>query len=199
MKRILFLLAAAAVLLPAQTLDHHDREFGMSALHASRKLFLDSVAGLSPAQWNYKPSPTSWSIAECAEHIALSEEYLFQLATQKVLRTPAAPEKAAGVKGREEMVLKVLPARDHKVQAPEPLKPSGRWKTPEEAVAAFKRLRDQHIAYLEKTEDPLRVHFMESPVGLLDAYQWILYMSAHTERHVNQILEVKASPGYPKP
>jgi hypothetical protein len=197
MKQMILAFAAAAVLLPAQTLNKYDREFGMSALHASRKVYLDSVAGLSPAQWNYKPSPTSWSIAECAEHIALSEEFIFQLATQKILQTPAAPEKAAEVKGKEEMILKVLPVRDRKVQAPEVLKPSGRFKTPEEAVATFKRLRDEHIAYLEKTEDPLRVHFMESAVGLIDAYQWIIYMSAHTERHTNQILEVKASPGYP--
>jgi hypothetical protein len=198
MKQMILALAATAALLPAQTLTKYDREFGMSALHASRKLFLDSVEGLTADQWNYKPSPTSWSIAECTEHIALSEEFIFQLATQKILQSAAAPEKTAEVKGREEMILKVLPVRDRKVQAPEVLKPSGRWKTPEEAVAAFKRLRDQHIAYLEKTEDPLRVHFMESAVGLLDAYQWIIYMTAHTERHTNQILEVKASPGYPK-
>lgn len=198
MRKTILALLAAALLLPAQTLSKHDREFGMSALHASRKQFLDSVAGLSPAQWNYKPTPTSWSIAECAEHVALSEEFIFRMATGQILKNAATPEKAAEVKGREEMVLKVLPVRDQKAQAPEPLKPSGRWKTPQEAVAAFKKLRDEHIVYLDQTQDPLRVHFQQSAVGLLDAYQWIIYMGAHTERHTNQILEVKASPGYPK-
>ena len=53
--------------------------------------------------------------------------------------------------------------------------------------------------YKRQTQDPLREHFFKHPVlGDLDAYQWILLISAHTERHVNQILEVKASPGFPK-
>lgn len=198
MKNIALAFLAASALLPAQTLDKHDREFGMSALHASRKVFLDAVAGLSPAQWNYKAQPASWSIAECAEHIALSEEYLFDLATVKMLRSPATPEKAAEVKGKDEVILKVIPDRSQKAQAPEALRPSGRWKTPQEAVAAFKKMRDAHIRYVETTQDPLRVHFQAHPaVGLIDSYQWLLLMSAHTERHTNQILEVKASPGYP--
>lgn len=198
MKKNALILLAAVALLPAQSLDKHDREFGMSALHASRKLFLDSVAGLTPAQWNYKPSPTSWSIAECAEHIALSEGFIFDIATVKMMQTPTTPDKASEVKGKDELILKVIPDRSKKAQAPEPIKPTGRWKTPQEAVTAFKKERDAHILYVESTQDPLRTHFMAHPaVGLIDSYQWILLMAAHTERHTNQILEVKASPGYP--
>jgi hypothetical protein len=32
----------------------------------------------------------------------------------------------------------------------------------------------------------------------LNAYQWLIYLPLHTERHDKQIAEVKASPGYPK-
>ena len=32
----------------------------------------------------------------------------------------------------------------------------------------------------------------------MDAYQMFLMLAAHAERHVAQIAEVKASPGYPK-
>jgi hypothetical protein len=31
-----------------------------------------------------------------------------------------------------------------------------------------------------------------------DAYQWLLFLSAHTERHTKQIEEVKATAGFPK-
>jgi hypothetical protein len=31
----------------------------------------------------------------------------------------------------------------------------------------------------------------------LDAYQWILFLAAHSERHLKQLQEVKESPGYP--
>ena len=39
-----------------------ERDFAMSSLHASRKLFLDAIAGLSDAQWKFKPAPDRWSI-----------------------------------------------------------------------------------------------------------------------------------------
>jgi len=40
---------------------------------------------------------------------------------------------------------------------------------------------------------------MDSPLGKkMDAYQWILFIAAHSERHTKQLLEVKADPNFPK-
>jgi hypothetical protein len=45
----------------------------------------------------------------------------------------------------------------------------------------------------------LRDHAIDSPLGKkLDAYQWVLFISAHSERHTKQINEVKADAGFPK-
>jgi hypothetical protein len=45
----------------------------------------------------------------------------------------------------------------------------------------------------------MRGHAIDSPMGVkLDAYEWILFISAHSERHTKQILEVKADPNFPK-
>ncbi len=199
MRKILFVCLLSTSLLGAEPLDKRDREFGMSQLHATRKMFLDSVAGLSPEQWNYKPAPDRWSIAECAEHIALSEDMIFGMVTEKIMKTPATPEKRSETKGKDEQVLKGTVDRSQKAQAPESLRPTHRWKTPAEAVEAFKKSRDAHILYIEKTNDELRDHFAPSPVGgTFDAYQYLLMMSAHTERHTKQIQEVKASPGFPR-
>jgi hypothetical protein len=189
------LIGISLLPLSAEPISKSDREFGMSALHASRKLFLDSVAGLSDAQLNFKPAPEKWSIAEVAEHIALSETFIFQ-AVDAALKSPAR-EKMADPGKMDEKILAAIPDRSVKATAPEPLRPNNQFKSTAEAVAAFKSLRDVHIKYLSETQDPLREHFMKSPLGDLDAFQWILFMSAHTERHVAQILEVKASPGFP--
>src|SRR5579859_740187 len=78
---------------PPPTLSQHDRDFAMSSLHATRKLFLDSVAGLTPEQWTFKAAPDRWSIAECAEHIALAEDFISNLARVQAMKTPVAPEK----------------------------------------------------------------------------------------------------------
>lgn len=184
----------------AETLAQGERDFAMSNLHATRKLFLDSVAKLSPAQWNFKPGPDRWSIAECAEHIALSEDLLAGSA-RGTLKTPAEPEKAVrGNAGREkdQKIIDGVTDRSRKAQAPEPLQPKHKFATPAEAVEHFRQSRDANIDYIEKTSDDLRSHFAAGPVGPIDGYQWFLLMSAHTERHTRQILEVKADPKFPK-
>ncbi len=199
LKSLSIFVFAAGAMLPAQTLSQHDRDFAINSLQATRKLFLESVAGLTPEQWSFKAAPDRWSIAECAEHIAVSEDFIFGLVRDQVLKSPAAPEKKAEVKVTDEQILELLPNRSQKFQAPEPIRPTHRWASPDETVAHFTQSRDDHIKYLETTQDPLRDHYMQHPaMGMLDGYQWILLMSGHTERHTAQINEVKADPKYPK-
>ena len=199
MRRLFWTFIVGISLFPvaAEPISKGDREFGMNALHASRKLFLDSVAGLSEAQLNFKPAPEKWSIAEVAEHVALSEDYIFQ-ASGEALKTPAR-EKMADPGKIDEKILAAIPDRSVKATAPEPLRPHNQFKTASDAVAAFTTSRDAHLKYLSETQDALREHYFKNPVfGDLDALQWILFMSAHTQRHVAQINEVKASPGFPQ-
>ncbi len=39
---------------------------------------------------------------------------------------------------------------------------------------------------------------MSGPGGELDGYQWMMYLSGHTRRHLAQIKEVMASANFPK-
>ena len=39
---------------------------------------------------------------------------------------------------------------------------------------------------------------MHPALGSIDAYDWILMLAAHTERHTAQIKEIKADPNFPK-
>jgi DinB superfamily len=198
-KTIALLTLAAASLLPAETITQHDREFAMSHLHATRKMFLDSVAGLTPEQWTFKAAPDRWSIAECAEHIAASEDFMFGLVANQVMKSPADPAKRAEVKGKDEAIVKQVPDRSQKYKAPDAIAPKQRWSTPEAIISHFKESRDHSIEYVDTTQDDLRDHFAPHPVlGALDGYQWILLMSAHSERHTEQINEVKADPKFPR-
>ena len=173
----------------------------MSELHATRKLFLDAVEGLSDDQWNFKAAPDRWSIAECAEHIALSEEFIFGVVTKQVMSTPATPEKRDAVKGKDESIVKLLQDRSHKATAPEPIDPVKHHLSADEAMKQFIASRAHTIEYIKTTKDDLRDHFFDHPVpaiGTLDAYQWIMLISGHSRRHTLQILEVKADPNFPK-
>jgi uncharacterized damage-inducible protein DinB len=184
---------------PAKTLTQQDRDFAVASMQRTRKLFLDSVAGLSADQWNFKAGPDRWSIAECAEHIALSEDFISGLAKNQIMKTPATPEKRSEVKVTDQEILDKTPDRSQKFKAPEPIAPKKTFAEPDQAVTHFKDSRDKNIEYIETTQDDLRDHFFTHPAfGPLDAYQWLLLLSAHTERHTLQILEVKADPKFPK-
>lgn len=198
MSRILISSVLLAATLAAEPLTQRERDFAMSYMHATRKQFLDSVAGVSQTQWTFKPAPEVWSIAEVAEHIALSEDSLFDLATKKILASPADPSKKAGAADKDEWLLKALVNRSQKATAPEFLRPTHRWKTKDELVAHFRQSRDRNIEYLKTTEADLRSHFGPHPVFKdLDAYQWLLLVAGHSERHILQLNEVKTAAGYP--
>ncbi|MFB3825815.1 MAG: DinB family protein [Bryobacteraceae bacterium] len=173
-----------------------ERGRGLSELHATRKQFLDSIAGLSAAQWSFKPDAASWSIAECAEHLAVSEDVIFEIVTKKLPAGATAPPEK---KLADDVVLKMTVDRSMRRKSPEAMAPSRRWASPEASVAHFRESRDRSLDYLRTTADPLRKHFAPHPAfGPLDGYQWLLVMSAHVARHVAQIEEIKANPRFPK-
>ena len=94
-------------------------------------------------------------------------------------------------------MLAAVPDRSRKAQAPPELVPKGRW-TPAEALEHFLKSRAETIAFVQSTPD-LREHVSDSPIGQkLDAYEWLLFIGAHSERHTKQIQEVKSNPGFPK-
>ncbi len=174
-----------------------DRERGIKHLQATRQSLLDATKGLSAAQWNFKPAADQWSVAEVAEHLAATEDMLYDLISQQVMKAPPRPN-GEDVKALDELVLTRVPDRTKKFQAAEVLRPTNRYGSPDATVKHFVESRDKTIQYLQKTGD-LRAHALDSPLGKkLDGYQWILYISAHTERHMKQINEVKADPNFPK-
>jgi len=195
---------AAALLFAAdttQTLTQEERDRAVAELEGSKKAFLDATKGLSDAQWNFKSAPDRWSIAECAEHIALSENYIFGFVSEKIVKAPANPERRDAAKGKDELIVKMLQDRSHKATAPEPLDPTKKPIPGSESVKLFLDGRAQTIDYVKTTKEDLRDHLFDHPVpaiGTLDGYQWILLISGHSRRHTLQILEVKADPNFPK-
>src|SRR4029079_10426050 len=80
-------LAPAAAQAPPQA----ERDALIKHLEQTRQAFLASISGLSDAQWTYKAGPDRWSIAEVAEHIAVSETTIRQLVTEQVMKGPVVP------------------------------------------------------------------------------------------------------------
>ncbi len=173
-----------------------DRDALVDHLKKTEAAFLKSIDGVSDAQWTWKSAPDRWSVAETAEHITKAEDMLRGMA-EGTMKTPATPEILAKTKGKEAMILKAIPDRSQKFKAPEPLVPKGSFASKAALIDAFKAARAKTLAIAGGTTDLRAYAAAEGPMGEMDAYQTILFLSAHSERHTKQIEEVKTTAGYP--
>jgi uncharacterized damage-inducible protein DinB len=179
----------------AQTQAEKDK--ALQYLESTQEGVMDATKGLSAAQWNFKSAPERWSVAEVMEHIAAAEDFIRGNITENVMKAPARPA-TEDVKALDDIVVAKIPDRSVKAQAPEPLKPTNRFGSPEASLKHFLESRQTTEAFLTSHND-LRDHATDSPLGKkLDAYEWILFLTAHSQRHTKQILEVKADPNFPK-
>jgi hypothetical protein len=182
---------------PSGAMTAEERAALVDQFTKTKQAFIDSIRGLSEAQWRFKPNPFKWSVAECAEHIILSEDFLFGV-SQQMLKSPAQDRATVTGQPPDEALLMRAADRSQKVFNPDALAPKGRFKTPDEAIAEFSARRDRHIEYARTTTDELRAHFSPGPAGTkLDAYQFLLLTASHSARHTAQIKEVEADPKYP--
>jgi len=195
---MLALALAGAAAAKAQDTTQADKDRALQYLESTKKGVQVATKGLSDAQWNFKPGPDRWSVAEVVEHLAAAEDLLRGMIQEQVMKSPAAPARdAAEAKKIDDGVVAMIPDRSHKAQAPEPLKPTNRYGSPAGAEKHFLESRATTEQYLKDTPG-LRTHMMDSPMGTrLDGYEWVLFIAAHSERHTKQILEVKADPNFP--
>jgi len=166
MKRRLALLVISicfAASAFSQILAPADRDQALQYLESTRQGVLAATAGLSDAQWNFKPAPDKWSVAEVVEHIAAAEDFLMGMVTSQVMKAPARPA-GDDVKAIDDMVVAKVPDRSHKAQAPEPIKPTNRYGSPAGSLKHFSEARAQTEAFL-KAHDDLREHAIDSPMG----------------------------------
>jgi hypothetical protein len=194
MTAVLALAGAAAA--RGQAVSQADKESAIKYLESTKKNVLEATKGLSEAQWNFKAGPERWSIAQVMEHIASAEDFLRGLDQDKVM-TAAAGEPGRDVKKGDDAVLATVPDRTNKAQAPQPLQPTNRFGSAEGSLKHFVESRTATEDFLKNTAG-LRDHVMDSPMGKLDGYQFVLLIAAHSERHTKQILEVKADMNFPK-
>src|SRR6266852_9226079 len=194
----LLLAVCSTVVAKAQGVSQAEKDHALQYLESTKKGVLEATKGLSDAQWNFKPAPDRWSVAQVMEHLAAAEDMLRGVTQEQIMKSPAVPARSAEeIKKADEIVLAVVPDRSHKVQAPEPLKPTNRFGSPEAAQKHFLESRAATEEYLRNTSG-LRAHLGDSPLGKLDGYEFVLFTAAHSERHTRQMLELKADPNFPK-
>jgi hypothetical protein len=175
-------------------LSDRERAEAIGQLEASAGAVAAAVGGLTVAQWTFRPAADRWSIAECVEHIAIVEERVLG----RVGGLAQAPAAATRAQHADDKIIRFVQDRSSRLVAPEVLQPRLRWSDPPAGIARFEAARQRSIDFLRTTDVDLRARTAPHPVfGDLDAYQWFLASSGHTLRHLAQIEEIKAEPGYP--
>jgi hypothetical protein len=163
-------------------------------LSVTRGFLLESVGGLSPAQWYFKPASDAWSVAENMEHIVLVECGIHAII--EGMNEAPGPLPEGDRREMDDFILKQIPKRSRKVKASERACPTGRWSGPE-AVQQFVQCREQSVRLLVTRQ--LRAHTFPHPLfGPWDGYQWLLAAASHGARHTEQIREVKAERNFPQ-
>ena len=156
-------------------------------LQESRDRYLRAVGSANDP--SLRLGPDSWSILECAEHVAVAERQMLALWTKLSLPGQANPVQDQTVPQR-------AVDRTQKLTAPDRSRPTGRYATLAEAIKDFNASRAQTIIYVESNAAALRGKTITHPLmGVLDGYQLMLLMAGHAERHAAQIDEIKNQAG----
>jgi hypothetical protein len=201
MKKVLVFIAAFILFsfTPRNAaLSEKERTYADDLLAKTEQGVFNSLLGLSEAQLNFKPAPDRWSIAECVKHIAVTEMALWQM-TDAALKQPANPEKRSEIKVTDEQVVQMLESREKKVKTFPTMEPQNTsYKSTPDALSSFFDNRKKLMEFVMTTNDNMRDHVLTLPFGSFDSYQMVLFIAAHSNRHTQQIEEVKADPNYPK-
>jgi PHP family Zn ribbon phosphoesterase len=194
----LLVITGLAGTINDNSLSKSERKTAISLMKETRMDALKAVKGLSEAQLNFKQAPDKWSVKECMYHIAISEKNLGDM-MEAAMKAPANPEKRSEIKTTDEGLIKMMEDRSSKFKTVAPFEPVNTpYKSLDEAVDAFKSRRMDHIKYLKSTTEDMRNHVVQMPFGYLDCYQLCLMIGSHSNRHTQQINEVKADPAFPK-
>jgi uncharacterized damage-inducible protein DinB len=159
-------------------------------LQKGRDAVAAALAGVDEGEAARKPAPERWSILECVEHLVAAEQFL-----QSRLATATLSDRPAGNRERDTAILARGADRSRPVQSPEPGRPTGRFRSLREAVAAFDSVRAETVRYVETHEGDPRRGVTDHPLVPVPVtcYKMLLIMAAHSVRHAKQIAEARAA------
>jgi hypothetical protein len=173
----------------AAPLTELERQRLVAHLEMTASWLRDEVSALSPGQLAFRRAPDAWTIMEVVDHLLVVGPIYWQ-DLQSALKAPAGRKSPAsdtdilwyGVDrtNRERAIPSEVPKGLNDLRA---------------GLDAHRKLNARLLDYVRTTDDDLRGHIVERQG--CDAYQWALLISTHEQRHILQIREIKADPGFP--
>lgn len=185
-----FLAAALSVL--ADPMTQREREHLVAHLEMTQAWLTDEVSHLSSAQLNYRPAPDKWTVAEVVQHLAIAEPNYWKLFQDALKEPPKKLDKQAN----DADVLWYGIDRTHHDKTSADENPKDQTIDAAQALKTFLAMHARLLEVARSSDADLRGHAV--PEWGVDAYQCLLEISTHEQRHILQIREIKANPGFPK-
>ncbi|HEV7349530.1 DinB family protein [Telluribacter sp.] len=165
----------------------------------------DELERLTEVQKSWKPAADQWSIVECLAHLNLSNTYYIrqiQKKTDDARRVEVNPgDKRFSMSANGKLMLKVLdPASKMKIPAPLSARP----RSNPDPNAVFERFNELENLFLELVPQTAKLDLEQEKV-ISPFVSWLkfrvgdvlLFLTAHTQRHVNQAFRVMQAPNFP--
>jgi hypothetical protein len=159
----------------------------------ARRAALEEAALVLPYdRWGERPAEDSWSVAQVFDHLHLSESGTARLLAKRIAR---AKEAGLGPERSTESLMNALrffPVVDGpRRQAPEIVVPRADARAPEVHDALRRSRADLHAALREGDGLALGdVTATHPALGVINVYQWVLFVGQHEERHTRQVAEI---------
>jgi hypothetical protein len=186
------LVIGAVVSALADPMTQRDREHLVAHLEMTQSWLTDEVSSLSAAQLNFRPAPDRWTVAEVVQHLAIAEPNYWKLLHDSLKQAPKKLERHAT---DADVLWYGIDRTRHEKTSPDE-NPKGQEIDAAQALKTFLAMHAQLLDMARTTNEDLRGHAV--PEWNVDAYQCLLEISTHEQRHILQIREIKASPGFPK-
>jgi len=178
--------------------EENDKSFLLNYYQENINNLRAKTTHLSAEQLTYQPTPESWSVIMCLEHIYLTEKALAERVAA-VFEQPANPEDREHLVSTDDEIMNNIVDRSARFKAPEVLHPTSEFETAAEALEAIIENRAKIFQLIDKhSVEDMRNRVADAPFGKIDSYQYLLFIAGHAERHSLQIDEIIASDGFPK-
>jgi hypothetical protein len=161
-----------------------------------REAVLAAVSAIHESNRDLRPEASTWSVAEVLEHLHTVESGIAKLLGRSIQKA-----REAGAETEQDFTSLMhsldslqLTNRSRSFDAPGPVQPRGKLSSAE-ALVALGESRQQ-LLHAILTGEGLALTGIVYPhplVGMLNLYQWILFVGQHEGRHSEQIRDIGRS------
>lgn len=160
--------------------------------------FVSGVAACTDSQADFRQSAEEWTIGEIVEHVNIVNGGFLRITGKLLRQAEADPKPAPADLNLGGVIVDKDGVQAPKFQAPETVRPKGGVAIADaiaglqQTIAGFAELQTRLEAV-----DLSEQKFPHPAVGPLSAYQWLILLAEHSDRHLGQIERVKAAAGFP--